>query len=610
MGPPRRDATLPPVLGGSEWVRRSCLPKSTWDRGWRAKILLILSLILLAGCAPEATPDLIEVERLEPTSVEAGTELRITGLGFAERQAGTLRLIGTLFAPGRSPRAVDWSVSISPETRALVTLRVQERHLDEWLGAVRHATFHGKAQLQFAPRLPGRPTLRGEHEGVTLNLFTSRAASEPDAQAFTRYLGLELSTGLVVQAAAPGRPAALADVRVGDRLVALDGVDLDKHSDFVPAPHLRQSTLKLVRPGEAHAQELSLDRGDFQLLDGGLLRQVLACGLGLGLALLLAARPPRSLLWMAGPRPLARAPFIEWLEGVGARLQPLSYVIFAGISVGYFWMMQLPATTLGAFDFLLVLAAGILAILISAWLLGGVSEHGRFSLIGALASTTTSFLLMAPVFIAALGRAAEVGSLSLSEIDRAQGALPPHVGALASPWSLLSSVAYLVALLPLSGRRPPVFGKRSVCAQAGGARGRALVVARALEWSGWLLLLSLWCSLYGGAILHGMEGSLVLCASVYCTKLAMLGYGLTAIRNRTGHLRAGEAWTLWGLRNLLLSLGAAGCLLLSWRTPTNYLTLEVKSAFCTTLSVTFILLLTVAQTRSWWHRGRSSDPWI
>lgn len=602
FSPDPRPRVLLPKMGQDQ--PRATLHKRLVRGRWATvcAAVLLLMCALLSGCAREAAPDLVDIHHVEPSTLEAGSELRVTGLGFAERHGGTLRLVGTVFAPGRSPRALDWSTPVHPEARSLLVLPLKERHIAELLDGARHATFRGQLRLEFAPTLPGRPVLRGEH-ALSLNVFGASEGSTKDAEAFLQHLGMKLSPSFAVQELAPGGAALTAGLELGDRLLSLDGVDLDKLSDFVPAPHISASTIGFRRPPHTQTFEVAIARDDFQLLDQALLRQALACALGLGCAMLLIARPPRVLVWLMGPKRRGQQGWTEWLEGVGPRLQPLSYVIFALVSVGYSYALAQPVRTLSSFDFLLVLNLGVCSVLLGALLLGAATGRGHFSLMGAVTSLGTSVMLLLPIFIAALSRAAEVGSLSLAEIDAAQGPFPTQWGALASPWSLALSVSYLLALLPLGGRRPPVFGQRA-------EKSALLVVGRALEWLGGLTLLSLWFSLFGGAQLVTSHGSWFLRGGLYCGKLALLGYGLSVLRTRAGYLRCAEAWTLWGPRNLLVSAAAAGLLVASFYPVARGLTLDLKTTFSTTLLVAFLLLLWVAQSRSWWQRGRGSDPWI
>lgn len=568
---------------------------------WR-QLGLILLILSLFSCSPEAAPELIEIERIDPPTLETGTELRVEGTGFVEHRPGTLRLKGTLYAPGRSPQVLKFSRSIQPETRSLIALRLKEREINEALDGAHHGTFKGKLEISFEPVMEGRPMLRGTRDNITLDLFASGLASSKSAQAFLDYLGLKLSSSFVIEQLEPHGLAAQTGLAVGDRLIALDGVNLDSLADFVPAPHMSVSTLNYLRGNAKTPLEVQLRRGDFQLLDTKLVERGLALALGLGLALIFAARPPRFLVWMLGTRFKSSRRGVVWLEGVGKRSQPLAYLVFALVSVCYVLLLGGGLEKLQHFDFLIVLSSGILAMLSGAFVLGGSSSNKRFSLVGALASTAMAGFVLLPIVIASLARSAEVGSLELVEIDAAQSVLPPDIGALHSPWSLILSATCLLALVPLSGPRPPVFGIR-------GPKARGFLLGRVLEWTGLLVILALWLSLFGGAQLDESHAHL-LTAGVFALKLAALAYVIGTLRARIGYLRMSEALGLWGTGNVIVSCLAVGLLVLSWTRLSQGLSFDIKSSFSAALLGSFLLFSFVAQARSWVRSGRGSDPWI
>lgn len=578
-------------------------PYSRPARAFWWGLSLLLLILSLTSCAPEAAPDLIDINRVDPPVLEAGTELRVEGLGFVEHGAGTLRLKGTLFSPGRTPQEVNFSRSIQPETRSLIAVRLKEREINEILAGAHHGTFKGKLEISFEPVMEGRPTLHGTRDDLTLNLFAESPPSSSNALSFLNYLGLKLSSTFVIEQIEPKSIAAQAGLFENDRLYALDGVHLDSLADFVPAPHMGTSTVNYSRGDSRLPLETQLHRADFQLLDTRLIAKGLAFALGLALALILAARPPRFLVWMMGPRLKSTRRTVVWLEGVRQGVQALAYLSFALVSVCYVLLLGGGIEMLQHFDFLVVLSSGILAILIGAFVLGGSSASRRFSLLGALSSTALAGCVALPIIIAALARSAEIGSLELVEIDAAQGVFLPHIGALHSPWSLVLSIAYLLALVPLSGRRPPVFGIM-------GESGRGLLLGRLLEWTGLLILLALWLSLFGGAQLEVNNSSHLLQSGFFTAKLAAFAYLIAALRARVGYLRMGEAFGLWGMGNIVVSGLGAGLLVLSWTRLSQGLTLDIKSSFSVALFGSFLLFSLVAQARSWVQSGRGSDPWI
>ncbi len=565
--------------------------------------LLVLLILSLVGCAPEPAPDLLEIDQVEPPALEQGSELRIVGMGFAEHREGTLTLEGTLYRPGRSPHRLNWSTQVEPETQSLTRLRLRDTHLSAILDGAHHGTFRGSVSLSFDPIMDRRPVLRGEREQVVLNFFSS-AKSEPyDAESFASFLGLKLSSTFLIEEVKEDGRAAQAGLEVGDRLLTLDGVHLDSPEDFVPTPHVTTSMVSYSDKESSEILDTPLDRENFQILDATLTAQALAFALGLGAALLLIAKPPRFVIWILGRKTSAKKEPLRWLEGLSSRTQAVAYLLFALVVVGYFLVLRGGNSPYQSFDFLVCLSVGILLLLTSSFILGGASGRHRFSLLAAFGATSTSLLLLLPIVIAALCRSAEVGSLRLSEMDASQGLLPPSWGAVQSPWSLLLSLAYLLALIPLAGRRPPVFGKR-------GEFHRALLLGRSLEWLGALVLLALFLSLFLGAQLGKSQGSLVLQAGFFSLKLALLAYVLSVLRTKAGFLRSSEAWSLWGPANLLLSLLCAGLLLLSWTHWLAPVTAEVRSSFAGAMAACLLLFALVAQTRSWMQSGRRTDPWI
>ncbi len=434
-------------------------------------MLLILSLL---GCAHEPAPDLLDLHRIDPPTLEEGSELRVEGMGFAEHRSGTLTLVGTLYAPGRTPRSVRWTTAIEPETHSLVAIRLDERHINEILEGAHHGTFVGHVEVEFAPIMEGRPILRGELEQVTLNVFSAVHPLGSDAAKFASYLGLSLSSNHEIEHLDPKGIAAQSGLELGDRLLSLDGVHLDSFADFVPAPHMTTSVVSYLERGAQDAIETQLPRADFQLLDVALSMNGLAFALGVGLSLVMIARPPRFVVWMASVRHRGPRPSLKWLAGVSRRGQVLGYLSFALVAAGYF-LLTSGVFALEHFDFLLSLTGGVVLLLISAFLLGGVSGSGRFSLLGAFGSTTTALLITIPIIIAALCRSADVGSLHLAEVDGAQSVWGTQIGALQAPWSLLLSIGYLLALIPIAGRRPPVFAQME-------QTHRVLLIGRTLDW--------------------------------------------------------------------------------------------------------------------------------
>jgi hypothetical protein len=241
--------------------------------------------------------------------------------------------------------------------------------------------------------------------------------------------------------------------------------------------------------------------------------------------------------------------------------------------------------------------------LFASFLLGGVrTSRGGFSLLGAFNGAILRSLVLIPAFIATLVRASDAGSLRLREIAAHQGTLPLDWGLFASPFSFLLGLSFLIALLPVSGRRAPLEGHP-------GARGKSVVFARVCEWAGHVVLLGLWVLLYLGATPEGGRGVL-LTGALLSAKLALVAHCIAWVRARTGYLRLNESWGLCTVANLLVSIGAAafGLGLLVFGLAERHA--ELLGLFSAALCTSLLLLLFVSSQRSWAHMGRRIDPWI
>lgn len=559
--------------------------------------------VLFTGCAPQATPDLIELQDINPPTLEAGTELHLEGSGFPENRPGTLILSGMAYIPARAPEAVRWELPLRPDSSSSIHFRLEEKLLRQQLKGAAHATFRGTAELIFKPIARGRPQLRGTKKDLVLDLFTNETGDSEQANRFALFLGVELSEALVVTELMADSPAAQAGLQVGDRVHALDQVRLDSINDFVPQAHAQTSVLEYSRDGFHGRAEAHLERADFQILDRSLAARSLAAILAVLVALLLAARPPRFLVWLFGNKTPARRGHVTWLAGGTHRSQAIAYPLFLGIAASFWWLSHDQQRSFSQWDFVLCLAIGSVLLFVASFQLGGKKTHGRgFSLLGAVAAILARTVVILPILASALSRASEVGSLRLRDLAAIQGPLPHGWALFDSPWSFLLGGAYLVALIPLAGRRPPLEGHP-------GNVSSDLIVARALEWSGHLVLLCLWISIFAGGIVRPGD-NVYLSAGLFCGKLALLIQGICWVRARMGGIRVGESWALFGSANLGLSLLGASLSLGTLVAGLRENHAEVLGLFAATLAASLVLFSLISSQRSWAHMGRRIDPWI
>lgn len=563
--------------------------------------LTVILVQFIVGCADPKTPDLLEVTGLGPQTVEPNSEIRIEGSGFPENRSGKLTLTGVAHTPARPPREVEWVLPLVADSRATIVLRPALHDLQELTEGAAHVTFRGNARVSFPPVVEGRPPLRGSKTDLVLDLFLPEA-SATDPKPFLTFVGLDLTDDLVVRDVTRDGVADRSGLQVGDRLHVLDGVRLDSPRDFLPQARAKTSVVTFSRKGFRGNAEVQLPHPGFQLLDHAVAARAIAIALGICLALLWSARPPRFLIWLFGDKAPGRKGRIVLLPQVGQRSQFLAYPVFLVVVLGFFWLSEQPLAPLVGLDFFGALATGGLLLLVSAFLLGGIRTASlRFSLLGALHATVQRLLVLLPVMIAALVRASDTGSLGLYEMGEAQGHFPTHWALFESPFTFLLAVSFLIALVPISGRRAPLEGHP-------GAPSRSLFFSRLCEWTGHLILLALWVTIYAGSTKQ--DAPFWLGGALLSAKLALLVHVIAWIRARTGHLRLGESWGLFGLKNLLLAMTAAalgfGFLVLGLTEAHR----DLLGLFSATWAGALVLLILVGSQRSWAHMGRRTDPWI
>jgi len=560
-------------------------------------------LAILSGCAVEAAPELLDVREVGPVALERGATLVLSGAGFPERQAGVAVLVGSTFTPAREARAVRLSWPALAASRSRVEVDLPEKLLASLTEGAPHVTFRGKVIVEFAaPRVAG-PLLRGESGDVVLDFFDRRAAPPADAPSFSSFLGLGLSDGLEVLRIDADSEAARAGLLPGDHLLALDGVRLDALGDFLPIAGADVSALEFSRPGHRESGTTVIDRSSYQPLAISAAAEALMVVLSASLALVLAAHPPRFLVWLGARRPLERrglAPgrtgFISWFE----------FACFLSLVLGLWLVLgrvQLPLLGSGWFDLELLAALGFVSLLIASFLAGGRrSSRKGFAVWAACRGALGSLVLLVPALVGILLRASETGSLRLADLGHAQGAGPFEWALLESPWSLLLGLGFLGSLVPVFGRRPP--------AEARDARLRSNgPVADGLAWLGLVVLAGVWVVLFLGGT-QGITPASWLAGVVLSVKLAVALAAVFGLRSAVGQLRSSESFGFWGPGLFACTFAGAGLFALNLYVAAFDTHLPLLRQGVTILAVSSLVLLGLSASRTLGHTGRSADPWI
>ncbi|MEM9074001.1 MAG: PDZ domain-containing protein [Myxococcota bacterium] len=191
-------------------------------------------LCLVGACAGETPADLLVLEEVSPSALEAGSTLRIRGRGFPPGRPGSVRLRGSYVRPGQEPTPVDVSLSALAVSHdaAEAVLDADAIHR---LGG--RGTLHGEIVLSFEARPSGNVAghlpvdLDVGPVGVAALRERARAAvSAP--RAFGVTLADDPLVGSRVDQVAQGSPADRAGVQGGDRIVEVSGVRVRNGADL------------------------------------------------------------------------------------------------------------------------------------------------------------------------------------------------------------------------------------------------------------------------------------------------------------------------------------------------------------------------------------------
>lgn len=268
---------------------------------------------------------LLDVDEVEPETLEPGSTLRITGRGFPVARDAQVLLTGELARPGDTALGVEHVLRGFAQSDALIEVPLRERDLRDLGG---RGTFSGTITVTFSG-VASRRAVSGRLADVELDFRSStdtglQLALERGerAEAALDELGLApadeqpTSGGLRVGEVRPDSPAARATLMPGDVIVRFDGVRVLELSDLAPRPGALRVTLEVERPGVSHASTLHMPlRGPPEGQQG----RVLVLLILLGLLIVFAASIPATsgpLTHFARDAVNVQAPHaIDWLLG-------------------------------------------------------------------------------------------------------------------------------------------------------------------------------------------------------------------------------------------------------------------------------------------------------
>jgi len=579
-----------------------------------------LAFALTVGCdAHDGSPNLLEVNDLNPHVLEVGDRLTLVGSGFPEGRAAKVSFRGDVFRAGQSPlrdvTIVATAAASDPHSIA-VTLNAELSREFCGVGDAVHATFRGATTAAFQARESGAPPVRGTLEGVVLDVNPASiskaalAAHEAEAQRFAEYAGMtvvhsEERDVLLIDTIEPEGRASRAGLLPGDALLELDGVRLAGLSDLIPPPRARLSHVSVRRGDEQTPSTFALDVAGFQPGSPSELAPA-ATLLGFAVALLLLFASPlgRALAWLEArlaSQIRDRGKPSAWARARGdlksssflrialneLPISPLPYFVFIMDSA---WLTLLAMNrTIWAreLDLPVLFLGSLTALSATALVVGGRETGRRFSLVAGLRHVLLTFVFQTPVLAAMACAVLLSGSLRSDDILAAQGGWPWQWFAFASPVSLGIFVLLVLGLVPLVSRAPSALQAAVADASASEVRRQSPTLP---EWSHLILTSGVISLVFlGGPRLPGLSafdpsralwlqvcGALLFQAKVVVVLSAVLLLRFTSNRVRIAEVaQLGVRYLLPGAALLLVAsyfwaFGSQSPLFLAARAPLSH----------------------------------------
>jgi hypothetical protein len=419
----------------------------------------------MLGCASADAHRVLTlgISAVEPTWLEPGSRLQVTGTGFPPGMSCELTLEGWTQPPGTARKRAFVQLPGSAVSEREVTVALDEAGVAALGGQGTFSGVLGLACVRDASHVAISAPLR-----IRLDIFDSSFRGSPRerelverARRFIDFAGIRAAEtrstlhGLVVAEIRPGSLAAAARLAPGDTILEAGGVAVHSLRDLAPAPGTRAFALRVRRAAQVRAESVEFGLDGFDKSEprpalqrfGFLLALLVAAATAIGSTRALAWRqlgnreridradPPALGLW-GGPLPtgpsttLGRAVLPALMSAAGVwflasswadflALRSISlYFGFAGLSVGLTLMngggaleqrSRSAATMLGRMAVLGVLLACACGLSGTRSLAGMAAEQGAWPWHWA-GLQRPALLLAFPLYCAF---AAELGAASL-----------------------------------------------------------------------------------------------------------------------------------------------------------------------------------------------------
>lgn len=464
--------------------------------------LVILTTLSVCGCDTRSSQpfDLLTVLDVTPREVDLGDRVEVIGVDFPEGKPATITFEGDLHRPGRPPeKDVSIEVRAVSDSASRISFTLSQGLNDRLAGVgpdAVHTTFRGDVIVSFTRTAPdgSTKTVTGTVKDVAIDVrppTMRRAIIEAREQRGAEVLaalGIEIEEpsptegGLRVKsvsAEADNIAAKNAGIMPGDKLVSLDGVNIDSKADFVPSGSSRFADVGVLRDKQLEYRKLEVAK-----IARGVPTDLVGAGILLLVALLIVgvfmAPTAGVITWVerrvagrmqsrVGPNRSGPQGFLQWLadgiksilkediipagaDGPLFRLAP--YLVFVGVSATFVVMPFGQYLIAADLDIGILFVVAVTSLVTIGLMTGGWASNNKWSLLGGIRSAAQIISYEIPGAVAIVCIVMMTGSLRMQDIIRAQGGMPWDWYMFRNPVTFLLFFLYFTTALAEGNRAP------------------------------------------------------------------------------------------------------------------------------------------------------------
>ncbi|RMH42871.1 MAG: NADH-quinone oxidoreductase subunit NuoH [Deltaproteobacteria bacterium] len=279
----------------------------------------------------------------------------------------------------------------------------------------------------------------------------------------------------------PPSPAAAAGVRAGDILAEVDGKPTPTFVALYRVWHASdaaKAAVTIIRDGGRVSVEIPRYAGP-QPIPTGFLYALILVAVGLLVVLPVPVLGGLIVVWerkisgrmqsRPGPNRVGPNGWLQWLadglklivkedvipreaDPVLFRASPL--LVFSGVFLTFVVLPFSPILQVADFNVGILYILSVTSIVVVGVIMGGWASNSKWSLLGGMRSAAQIISYELPASIAVLSVVIGVGSLSMQDLVKSQGAMPWEWNLFASPFSFACFFIFFISALAEGNRTP------------------------------------------------------------------------------------------------------------------------------------------------------------